>query len=258
MRQLFISYARENKPDVEALVRDLDALGYQTWVDSSLRGGQTWWDEILRRIADCDVFVAIVSGHTLNSVACKRELEWALALNKPVLPLAVERLPDALPRTLSMRQIVDYSQSGREAAFALAGALGTLPPAPPPPEQLPEPPPAPLSYLSDLVEQVGQPEPLTTSSNSRSSSNCSPRCARLTPRSAGVAATCWRCSAGATTCMPMWTAPWPRLGLADHDTQRPVHRGWPPTPRRACARPHRRHLPRGAGTCWPIPSGLMQ
>ena len=43
MRQLFVSYARENKPDVEALVLDLDALGYQTWVDSSLRGGQTWW-----------------------------------------------------------------------------------------------------------------------------------------------------------------------------------------------------------------------
>ena len=160
MRQLFISYARENRPDVEALVRDLDALGYQTWVDSSLRGGQTWWHEILRRIGNCDVFVAIVSGHTLSSVACKRELEWALVLNKPVLPLAVERLPDALPRTLSMRQIIDYSRSGREAAFALAGALGTLPAAPPPPEQLPEPPPAPLSYLSDLVEQVGQSEPL--------------------------------------------------------------------------------------------------
>lgn len=161
MRQLFISYARENKRDVEALVRDLHALGYQTWVDSSLRGGQTWWHEILRRIADSDAFLAIVSDHTLSSVACKRELEWALALNKPVLPLAVERLPDALPRTLSMRQIIDYSQSGREAAFALAGALGTLPPAPPAPEQLPDPPPAPLSYLSDLVEQVAQHEPLT-------------------------------------------------------------------------------------------------
>jgi hypothetical protein len=37
MRQLFISYDRENKPDVEALVRDLDAQGYQTWLDSSLR-----------------------------------------------------------------------------------------------------------------------------------------------------------------------------------------------------------------------------
>lgn len=161
MRQLFISYARENKPDVEALVRDLHALGCQTWLDTSLRGGQSWWQEILGRIADSDVFVAIVSDHTLRSVACKRELEWALALNKPVLPIAVQRLPDALPRTLSMRQIVDYSQSGREAAFALAGALGTLPPAPPIPTELPEPPGAPLSYLSDLVEQAGQSEPLT-------------------------------------------------------------------------------------------------
>ena len=161
MRQLFISYARENKPDVEALVRDLDALGCQTWVDSSLRGGQSWWEEILRRIADCDVFLVIVSRHMLNSVACKRELKWALKLNKPVLPVAVERRPEALPSTLSMRQIVDYSKSGREAAFALAGALATLPPAPPLPEQLPEPPPAPLSYLSDLVDQVSQPDPLT-------------------------------------------------------------------------------------------------
>ena len=161
MRQLFISYARENKPDVEALIRDLDALGYQTWVDSSLRGGQTWWEEILRRIAESDVFVAIVSAHTLNSVACQRELEWALALNKPVLPVAVERLPQALPLTLSTRQIVDYSKPGKKAASALAGALGTLPAEPPAPEQLPEPPPAPLSYLSDLMEQVGQPEPLT-------------------------------------------------------------------------------------------------
>ena len=161
MRQLFISYARENKPDVEALIRDLDALGYQTWVDSSLRGGQTWWEEILRRIAESDVFVAIVSTHTLNSVACQRELEWALALNKPVLPVAVERLPQALPLTLSTRQIVDYSKPGEKAGSALAGALGTLPAEPPAPEQLPEPPPAPLSYQSDLMEQVGQPEPLT-------------------------------------------------------------------------------------------------
>lgn len=161
MRKLFISYARENKADVEELVRDLDSLGCQTWMDSSLRGGQSWWEEILRQIADCDGFLAVVSSHTLNSVACKRELEWALALNKPVLPVAVERLPDALPRSLAVRQIVDYSQSGKRAALALAGGLAMLPPAPPPPNRLPEPPPPPLSYLSDLIEQVSGPDPLT-------------------------------------------------------------------------------------------------
>ncbi|WP_067897526.1 TIR domain-containing protein [Nocardia vaccinii] len=160
MRQLFISYARENKPDVQALIRDLDALGYQAWVDSSLRGGQTWWGEIVQRIADSDVFVAVVSEETASSVACKRELEWASALNKPILPLSVGRQPDALPRALAMCQIIAYSTS-KEAALALAGALGNLPAAPPLPEPLPEPPPAPLSYLSELVEQVAQPDDLS-------------------------------------------------------------------------------------------------
>lgn len=161
MRQLFISYARENKPDIEALVRDLDALGYEAWFDSALRGGQSWWDEILRRIADSDAFVAVVSDQTLNSVACKRELAWALALGKPVLPLAVQRLPEALPKALSTRQIIGYSPSERESAIALAGALANLPAAPPPPQPLPEAPPIPLSYLSGLVDLVAQSEPLT-------------------------------------------------------------------------------------------------
>jgi hypothetical protein len=155
MRELFISYAREDQPDVGKLFWDLAVLGYET--TTGVYGGT--WDDVLRRIANCDVFVAIVSGHTLNSVACKQALEWALALNKPVLPVAVERLPEALPRALSMRQIVDYSKPDRKA---LTGALATLPPAPPPPEPLPEPPPAPLSYLlPDLAKQVGEPEPLT-------------------------------------------------------------------------------------------------
>ncbi|MFF0529769.1 hypothetical protein ACFYT3_15380 [Nocardia amikacinitolerans] len=61
-----------------------------------------------------------------------------------------------------MRQIVDYSQPGQDAAFALVGALASLPPAPAsPPAELPEPPPAPLSYLTDLIDQVSQPGPLT-------------------------------------------------------------------------------------------------
>ena len=83
------------------------------WIRRS--GAADMVEKILRRIAESDVFVAIVSTHTLNSVACQRELEWALALNKPVLPVAVERLPQALPLTLSTRQIVDYSKPGEKA-----------------------------------------------------------------------------------------------------------------------------------------------
>ncbi|MGO9386218.1 MAG: toll/interleukin-1 receptor domain-containing protein [Mycobacterium sp.] len=160
--QLFVSYPRENKREVDELVDHLQQLNYKVWADSSLRGGQEWWDEILRQIADCDALIAIVSGSTLDSVACRREREWALKLNKPVLPVAVERvLEAALPGELSMLQIVDYSTPGVDSAFALAAALSGLGPAPPRPEKWPDPPLAPLSYLSQVVDRVSQDEPLT-------------------------------------------------------------------------------------------------
>jgi hypothetical protein len=163
VRKIFISYARQNKPDVEQLAAHLHVLGYQAWVDSLLRGGQDWWDQILRRISECDVFISIVSQPTLNSAACKREFDWAEALGKPVLPVAIEAMPKILPRRLSSRQIVDYSEpaSRDKAALILAGSLASLPAAPRLPSPLPQPPSAPLSYLWDLIDLVSRPTVLT-------------------------------------------------------------------------------------------------
>lgn len=157
MRKVFISYARPNKPDVEQLVEHLRVLGCDAWHDSSLHGGQDWWDEILQRIADCDTFIAIVSREALNSAACELEFDWAETLNKPVLPVALDPPTKALPRRISTRQIVDYSnRAARErAALELAGGLATLSAAPPLPDPLPNPPAAPLSYLIDLFDLVG-------------------------------------------------------------------------------------------------------
>lgn len=156
MRTAFISYARANKRDVDELVAHLTELGCQTWVDSWLRGGQDWWNEILRQIAECDVFIPIISAEGLNSVACAREFDWAEALGKPVLPVAVEPHSSALPRRYSRRQIIDYSDATDRdrAARRLAGGLLGLPPAPRTPVPMPPAPAAPLSYLTDLVDLV--------------------------------------------------------------------------------------------------------
>ncbi len=162
MRKVFISYARQNKPDVEQLAEHLRVLGCEIWHDSSLHGGQDWWNEILRRIADCDTFIAIISREALNSTACRREFDWADLLEKPVLPVAVESPPKALPRRFSERQIVDYSDPAARdrAALLLAGGLATLSPAPPLPDPMPEPPAAPLSYLTDLIDLVAEQKAL--------------------------------------------------------------------------------------------------
>jgi serine/threonine protein phosphatase PrpC len=158
VRKVFISYARQSKPDIEQLVEHLRVLGCETWHDSSLRGGQDWWKEILRRIADCDTFIAIISRDALSSTACRREFDWAESLDKPVLPVAVEPPPKALPGRFSKRQIVDYSDPAArdQAALTLAGGFATLSAAPSLPDPLPEPPAAPLSYLTDLIDLVSE------------------------------------------------------------------------------------------------------
>lgn len=163
MRKVFISYARANQPDVEQLIEHLTELNCQTWVDSSLHGGQDWWQEILRRIVDCDVFIPVVSRESRNSVACIREFDWAESLGKPVLPVSLERPSPALPRRILRRQIVDYSnrEERDRAARRLGGGLLGLQSAPPLPSPMPEPPAAPLSYLTDLVEMLSTPRPLS-------------------------------------------------------------------------------------------------
>lgn len=154
---LFVSYAREDSNLVGALSGRLRALGHDVWVDTSLHGGQEWWAAIVDRIQACDVFLPMVSRKSLRSVACQRELQWAAVLRKPILPVAVEAIFEGLPRELANRQIVDYSRPGEDAAYALAAALMSMPPAPALPDPLPPSPAAPLSYLTDLTEQIDQP-----------------------------------------------------------------------------------------------------
>jgi hypothetical protein len=163
VRKVFISYARQNKPDVEQLVEHLRVLGCETWHDSSLHGGQDWWEEILRQIADCDTFIAIISREALNSKACELEFDWAESLKKPVLPVSLDPLTRALPRRFSTRQIVNYSnRAARDrAAVQLGGGLATLSAAPPLPDPLPKAPPAPLSYLTDIIDLVNSRQELT-------------------------------------------------------------------------------------------------
>jgi len=162
VRKLFVSYARVNRAQVDQLVEHLGLLGCQTWIDSSLQGGQQWWEQILRKIADADVFFPVISRDSLNSMACQREFEWAEALRKPVLPVAVEPLSRALSPRLAQLHVIDYfdpAQRDRNA-LSLAGALAALPAAPPLPQPMPAPPAAPLSYLTSLADLVSGAKPL--------------------------------------------------------------------------------------------------
>jgi hypothetical protein len=161
MVHLFISYNNEDVAVVRTLAADLASLSHQVWFDKELTGGQAWWDLILAEIRRCDVFVFALSPASLESYPCRLEREYASALGKPILPvLAADGVSASLlPPALSKVQFVDYRRHDKSELVAVIRALDTLPP-PQPPEVPPEPPPVPISYLSELKDQIDTPATL--------------------------------------------------------------------------------------------------
>ena len=136
-RHSFVSYSHVDAEIVGRLERDLEGLGWAAWCDRELSGGQRWWDGILDNIRQCDAFVFAMSASSLRSPACQRELEYATALGKPVLPVLVgEPVPDGLlPPVLSETQRVDVrtgdaAGGDRARAGADAGTTGRAAPGP--------------------------------------------------------------------------------------------------------------------------------
>lgn len=162
MTTVFVSYGRENDQAVRSLAHDLDALGHSVWFDQALTGGRAWWDHILGRIRDSDVFLVALSPESLDSEACRQECSYAFKLGKTVLPVLVAEgvKTDLLPPMLAQIQYVDYRGQDKSAVFSLMKAFNTLPPLRPMPDPLPDPPPIPMSYLGSLMEQITVATPL--------------------------------------------------------------------------------------------------
>lgn len=153
--RIFITYAREDASIVTQLGHDLERSQRQVWIDQDLTGGQAWWDEILNQIRTCDLYVFALSPTSLRSRACVRELEYAHALDRPLLAIKVAQVSiQQAPRVVADSQVVDYVTRTPESVLALRDALDAAPPPPPLPDPLPEPPAVPISYFGQYREQL--------------------------------------------------------------------------------------------------------
>src|SRR5262245_34767334 len=114
-KKVFLSYSRKDLNVVRSVVDDLTAAGlHEPWYDQDLEGGKQWWDEIISRIQDSDLFLVILSRGSLESEACQLETRYAIDLGKEVLPVAAEQISlNLLPEHLATRQIVDYQGASK-------------------------------------------------------------------------------------------------------------------------------------------------
>jgi hypothetical protein len=100
--------------------------------------------------------VVMSKASVVDSLACKREFQYAADLQKPILPVLVAEdvSVSLLPAQLQKVQFVNYQHRDINSIKALARALQALPLGKELPEPLPTAPEPPISYLASLSHQI--------------------------------------------------------------------------------------------------------
>jgi hypothetical protein len=87
---LFISYSRADRDRVYPLVDELSKTGASVWIDQRLIGGDDWILELETRLMNCSAILAFVSTAFVASKYCGREIRFADALDKKIIPIFLD------------------------------------------------------------------------------------------------------------------------------------------------------------------------
>ncbi len=191
---VFVSYSRRDEQAAGQLLRTLEKAQYSVWVDQQLRGGESWWQEVLTQIRGCSVFLVALSDNALSSTPCRSELDYAMRLGIPILPVRIGQVGSVRSSPVAGLQIVDYASGNPNAGVELMVALNDRREARRSlPDPLPPAPPIPFEYLARLQQRADQPT-LAQADQDQSSLSCVGPCATSTTRT--PARSCARSLAG--------------------------------------------------------------
>jgi WD40 repeat protein len=124
---VFVSYSRRDGEFVHGLAADLESRGKSVWIDTQGIGdGEVFPDAIRRAIEGADAFVFVISPESVASQYCESEVEYALELQKRVVPVLREPVTDdALPEEIRVRNWIPYTPDvdAQAASERLVAAL---------------------------------------------------------------------------------------------------------------------------------------
>lgn len=95
MIKIFVSYSHADKEIVQPLVKKLQSLNYEVWMDTKdLIGGALWSPEIVKAIKASDYFLLFVSSASIKSDSVRREVDIAYKHKKisQIIPLCLEKV----------------------------------------------------------------------------------------------------------------------------------------------------------------------
>lgn len=110
--RVFISYARRDGAELAQRLRnDLEAKGFEAWLDTSrISGGATWTVEIERAIDRSQVVLALLTRGAYVSDICRAEQLRSLRKGKPVIPIMAQTNAD-VPLHLETKNYRDFTDA---------------------------------------------------------------------------------------------------------------------------------------------------
>jgi CHASE2 domain-containing sensor protein len=123
MTQVFLSHAEEDGALMEQLRRLLLRRGITVWTShTDIQTGDVFEAAIQRGIEQADTIVCLVSPAAVRSRYCQQEVDYALSLNKRIIPLLLEAidLEQILPQVRSFAaavQFIDFTDNRSDADY---------------------------------------------------------------------------------------------------------------------------------------------
>ncbi|XP_072164377.1 uncharacterized protein [Diadema setosum] len=91
---IFLSYQWDHQPEVTAIKNHLEMAGFPCWMDiHQMGGGDQLHDRINQGMRSAKVVLCMVTEKYSGSENCKREATLASNLNKPIIPILIDRTP---------------------------------------------------------------------------------------------------------------------------------------------------------------------
>jgi WD40 repeat protein len=121
MTQVFISYADEDRATMEKIRNSLRRESITVWTDKTdIQTGEASEEAIKRGIEQADNVVYLLSPDSVKSDLARQELEYALSLNKRIIPVLVREISsESIPSALRDLHKVDLTDNVKEEDYHL-------------------------------------------------------------------------------------------------------------------------------------------
>jgi hypothetical protein len=107
--RVFLSYAAADSAYAHKLHYILSQrLNLRIFTDKALSAGEDWKSKLKNELAQCDIFVVLLSPNSVQSAWVLQELGAAWMLEKPILPIVTDsQVLTRIPVELRNVQLVD-------------------------------------------------------------------------------------------------------------------------------------------------------